>query len=301
METQFKTMDTGSQYLYMGIRQLGDGLAQGINNYRERQEKKKKDEAAYTFLKPFLEKNGMAVGDEKELKAGIKAVGAEKILAMAQMGEQYKQQQEKTLRQRALQAKYDALGQYASGAGKGVLSSMAQRQQEKMLQDPTTKASLDLYSATGQVPDAEAITRYMSVTGKVDKPMPGSKGYSVNKIEGVGNIVRDEATGEPIPSSAIQAPEQSTAFKSFDEAAAALKKAGGRGQIQQSGKGWLIQASMGDEATDNTPPGTVNNVAGDPDAYYVMGPDKKWRFTRKGGGFNWGMFGGGGGIPQAKQ
>jgi hypothetical protein len=288
-------MDSGAQLLYMGIRDAGQGIAQGINKYHEKKEKKKQEEAALTFAKKYGANFGLDTSDEEALKAGIRAYGPEKVFALGQMGQQLQEKQEASLKQKAQLAKLDMLSRYADGEGKGVLSKIAQEKRERMLQDPSVAAAVQMYRGTGQAPTEDGLAKFLSVRG--EKPKPGSAGYKTQKVDGIGTIVQDVSTGEAVPSSAIQKDDTAGGFSNWDEAVGALKKAGGKGQIQQtSGGRWIIQAQVG-EPVDQEKVGKKVPVDDDPDSYFTMSPDGSWRLVRKNQN---NFFLGGGVVPPVK-
>lgn len=231
------------QLLGQGIQQTGDAMANGFQEYRVNQQKdqaargivtgiisqvpdliKSADPETLKLLDRF--KQGQTKKDDNVYLAGLLAT------ASKQKGEQQQQQTqalENQLRQNQLaelqrQQRFGAsLDQFNSGRGPMGAAPQAM--------SPTFRAAASLRGATGQSPNAGDVTQYMAANARAEPdnvqfvkgpngetiaqlgksmmkldapaPVPGSMGYEVHEVNGLGSIVKDKATGKPLSGSEI--------------------------------------------------------------------------------------------------
>lgn len=153
------------------------------------------------------------------------------------------------------QAQLDKLRQFsqvARGVGSGVYRPQVQDgMRQQMQQNPYLAQAAQVAQATGQVPapetmlqiqaqkeaaaakpretvsyetapSGERFARLGNTLTKLgaEKPTPGSKGYAATEVPGVGKIITDSATGEPVSSSNIvkdeKAPKKTEAEVTFE-------------------------------------------------------------------------------------
>jgi hypothetical protein len=211
------------QNIGRGIEQAASSIARGISNYRADQKEKEASQSAADLIKQIGGQYGINTADDGEIKAIIKATGGgeQALQFLTQMQQAKQQKEEHDLRAQQLKqvlAAQQAQTQQRQTDATALQSAIAPRANDQYgaqlgyllrnpppaTRDPTSSEILKSYIKGGGALNPEVLkAAQMQGPGK---PMAGSLGTRVEAVPGVGSIVRDVATGEPLDSGKVIKP-----------------------------------------------------------------------------------------------
>ena len=170
------------ELLGQGIAQLGAGIGQGIAGYRRKQEEKKREDAFVEFVMQHGNKIGLDTSDEKAVRAGVKGLGPQGMMAFSQMEQAMRQQRKQNRR--------------------------ANRQEERLQRATDAGIAIDQQNADTAAMNAdtnrmraeiEAEVTFSNEDIGVAKPVPGAPGFSfVPLSNGHGQLIQTGPQGADV-------------------------------------------------------------------------------------------------------
>lgn len=252
--------------IYQGLTNLAQGLVAGIEAKRKKQQEADQQEQALGFIRKIAPAINPELGgmNDKTLKEGIKSVGAGNVLKYAQdLTEAAERKQQAALQrqqiEQALAAQRSALirqernrtalQRAADPRTAAVADAMLSGQPYDLLNQPARgDPGQDYIAAGGDDPEHMQALNGMARLALLRQPPagPGSMGYGALEVPGVGQMVVDRATGEPVDSGKLIRPDRKT-----DEKALTQTEIQQIGALQQSSRDLAaLEAAfneMGDE------------------------------------------------------
>jgi hypothetical protein len=195
--------DRSGEIFAAGIMSAANSISRGIYDYRAEKQKKDEEESAVAWIM----KNGATLGvntsDPKEIKAVIKTAGGGREAVTMLAGIAQLQEQKAERKREDDQQKRNAAALQVALTGTGGLSMVPGTMQPGR----TPGAMVQRYTGMGGelTPD---VARLLIGAGKPAEPAPGSAGFRTAEIPGLGTVVLDAATGEPLDSGKIVKPKE---------------------------------------------------------------------------------------------
>jgi hypothetical protein len=204
--------DRSGEIFAAGIMNAAQNISRGIYDYRAEKQKKDEESAAVEYIMKNGANLGINTADDKEVKAVIKTAGGGREAVTMLAGMAQLQEQQAAARREEEQQKRNAAALQVALSGQGGMSVVPSTMQGGR----TPAAMVQRYTGMGGELTPDVARLLIGSAEKPGQPMPGSSGYKTVQIPGLGDVVVDTATGEPLDSGKVIRPKETPPPKSLD-------------------------------------------------------------------------------------